>query len=104
MAIFEGCGAIGTISLILSTTVWPYSSVKCQPVFFIEVVSGIDEIVVGSVADSLKEVIYHKVQTPKIFDAMDISADLPPPIIEPLSKLLVVFIGSVVFYRYLRSA
>ena len=71
--------------------------------FFIEIVSGIDETVVGSVVDSL-EVICHKVQTLKIFDAMDIPAGLPPPVIEPLSKLLVVFIGSVVFYRYLRLA
>ena len=72
--------------------------------FLIKVFGGIDEIMVGSVADSLKEVTCHKVQTAKIFDAMDIPASLPPPAIEPLSKLLVVFIGSVVLYQYLRSA
>jgi hypothetical protein len=72
--------------------------------FFIEVVNGSDEIVVGSVADFVKDIICHNGRTAEIFDrkwAIKIYVGLLPPVFEPLSKFLVVFVGSVVLYTRL---
>ena len=56
---------------------------------------------VGSVADSVKDIIRHNGRAAKISDrkwAIKIYVGLLPPVLEPLSKFLVVFVGSVVLY------
>jgi len=67
--------------------------------FFIEVVNGSDEIVVGSVADQFECFIQHHVRiakTPGAVLSVRVLASLSSPAIEPLSKYLVVFVGNVV--------
>ena len=97
----SGGGAVGIISLIASTMVWPYLSVRCQRVSFVEIANRVDETVMGSVTDLLESAIQHDVRTAEIPDAWLSENDLtgvPLPVVEPLLTGIVVFVRNVILY------
>jgi len=74
---------------------------KVPTSFFVEIANGVDETVMGSIADLLESAIQHGVRTAKIPDARLSRIDLagvPPPVIEPLLKGIIIFVRNVILY------
>ena len=70
--------------------------------FFVEIVNGSDEIVVGGVTDPVKEMICHNVRIANVFDkrrAISIYVGLLAPVVKVPSELLIIFVWNIVYFR-----
>jgi hypothetical protein len=69
--------------------------------FFVEVVNGSDEIVVGGITDPVKKMICHNVRIAKMFDkkrAISSCTGRLAPVIEVPSELFIIFVRNIVLY------
>lgn len=77
------------------------SASKVPTGFFVEIFDGAYETVMGGVTDSFKRGVRHDVRTAKVSYrglSKNLLAGVPPPVVKPLLKYIVIVVRNVVLY------